>query len=407
MFRTVLLISFAWLLAVSPVRSAFGSTVLILKDGGTLEGELLNPDEINRKLYRVKTTEGLEISLDAKVVDRIQNRERPALVEYNVAAPLTENSLENHIYWAKWCHDRQLPDQAKVHGQQILVFDSDNAYARSLLGFVKNPKDPTDWVFQQDKRENRGLIEHKGRWKTEYQIQIEKMLEEKEEVARNWQRTVRSLCQRLPNIQAETELLAIRDPAAIDALGETLRAEANPQKRKVLLRSLVQICHPTALHIVAAWSISINEPSEDIRLMCVEELRKRIGERPETRSIMINTYRSCLRTDMLPVIIRMAAKTLGEIEGYEAIPELIEVLAYTVVESYQDPQQPYTFGPGGTGFSQGGGQRKRQIPVQNQEVLTALRRLTGRDFGFNKDAWSEWYRQTQRSPAPAANLRRL
>ena len=402
MVRTLFIILFMVLPTVS-----FGSTVLLLKDGGTLEGELLNPDEINRKLYRVKAAEGFEISLDAALVEKIQNRERPALIEYNATAPLTPNTLENHLYWAKWCNEQQLSDQAKVHLRQIIEIDPDNAYARSLLGYVKDSKDTAGWVNLQEKSKNNGLIEHKGHWKTEYQIEVENLLENREKLNRYWLRTIRTLCQKLPNEQAEAELLQIRDPAAVHQLGEALRAEVNPQKRIVLIRSLVQIGSPAAFQIVASWSVSINEPSEDIRLMCADELRKRLGERPEIRSIMVGIYRECLNPNMPPIIIRMAAKRLGDIEGYEAIPQLIDVLAFTVTESVQPQTPTYTTGGGKTGLSQGGKPQKVSIPVMNQEVLATLCKLTGMNFAYNQAAWQEWYRQTQRSPISNANLRRM
>lgn len=403
MCRTILFISFLLLPAIST-----GSTILLLKDGGTINGELLNPDEINRKLYRIKTTEGLEISLDAKFVERIQSRERPAVIEYNVSAPLTENTLENHLYWTRWCNERQLPDHAKLHWQQILAIDPDNVNARLVLGYTRDPKDPTGWISLQDRRENRGFIEHKGRWKTEQQIEVETMHEKKTESEQYWRKTIQDICRRLPDGRAEAELLAIRDPAAINQLGEALRAEkVNPQKRVVLIRSLVQVSHVSAFQIVAAWSVSINEPSEDIRQLCIEELKKRTNDYPEARRTMVDIYRGCLRAEMPLAIVRMAAKTLGDIEGYEAIPELIEVLEVTVTESSQEQSQGYSFGPGGTGFSQGAKPVKRPVQVPNQEVLTALRRLTGVDFGYNQSAWRSWYRQTQRSPSINVNLRRI
>jgi hypothetical protein len=401
MFRIILLffvISFVLLPMVS------GMTVLLLKDGGTVEGELLNPNEISRKLYRMKTTGGIEISLDAKLVEREQNRERAAIIEYNTKAPLTEHTVENHLYWARWCNEQQLLNQAKLHWQQILELDPDHTDARRVLGYIKNPTDPTGWILQRDRLESRGLTQDRGRWKTQYQIEVEKILENRDNETLYWQRTVRNLRQRLPNAQAESELLDIRDPAAFIALRDALLAEGNPHNQVVLLRSLVRIPSNRALQFVVGWSIRPDGTSEDVRKICIEELQKQINENPDIRQIMIETYRSILHSKTHPALIHLAARALGDVEGYEAVPELIDVLVVTVTKSYQEQPQDYVFGPGGTSLNHGTRTIKGTEPVPNQTVLTTLRKLTGVNFGFDQTAWREWYWQPKRSPS--FNLRR-
>ena len=399
MFRTILTILF---LLVS--ETASGSTVLLLKDGGTLEGELLNPDEISRKSYRIKTAGKLEISLDARLVERVQNRERPALIEYYAKAPFTENTIDNHLFWARWCSENQFPDLSRLHWRQILEIDPDHAVARQILGYTR---DQNGWVSDQEKRENRGLVQYRGRWRTPHEIEVETMLESRRNAEIQWRNTIRDLTRRLPNNQAETQLLAIRDPAAFvpirDALLNALSNERNPNIRRVLLRSLVRIPHAGAVQFVVGWSIRDEEPYDDIRLMCVEEVLRLSHDNPELRQIMMETYRSALRTGIEP-IVNMAARILKDIGGYEAVPELIDALVMMRTETFQEQQPAYSFGPGGTGLSQGARTIKNQRRIPNQAVLAALTELTGRNFLFDQAAWQEWYRQSQRSPS--VNLRR-
>jgi hypothetical protein len=98
------------------------------------------------------------------------------------------------------------------------------------------------------------------------------------------------------------------------------------------------------------------------------------------------------------------AKTLGDIGGYEAVPELIDVLVVTKTETIQPAPQTYSFGSGGTGYGQPGKPITRQVPIENPVVLSALCKLTSVNFGFDKEAWRNWHRQSQRSPS--LNLRR-
>ena len=397
MFRFPLF--FVMFFALLPIAPA--TTVLLLKEGGTLEGELLNPNELSRKSYRIKTAGGLEINLDAKLVDRVQSRERPALVEYHAKVHLTENTVDNHLFWAKWCTENQLLDQSRLHWQQVLELDSDHAEARRVLGYERTPN---GWVSQQSRREDRGLISDRGRWRTAQQIEVESILTTQREAEAEWRRRIRDLVRRLPN--SEGELLAIRDPAAVRPLGDVLLDERNPllpHARMVLLRSIAGIPHSSAVRFVVGWSILPTELDE-IRQMCVEELLRLCKESPEVRQIMIDAYRKVLSPTSLPPVITLVAKVLEDLEAHEAVPELIGVLVVMRQVTIQTPPTTYGTGPSGMSLQQGGGPIRRLEPDRNQAVLAALIKLTGWNFQFDQARWLEQYRQTQR--APSFNLRR-
>jgi len=395
MFR----ISFFFMIVLALLPAASGTTILLLKDGGVLEGELLNPNEISRQTYRIKTAGGLEIRLDAGLVERVQNRERLALIEYNAEAPFTENTIENHLAWARWCGENQLPDLARLHWRQILELAPDHAEARNILGYERTPN---GWVSRQGRMEDRGFIQDRGRWRTSQQIEVENLLETQRNAEAQWQRTIRDLVRRLPG--SEAELLAIRDPAAITPLRNALVNEGNPYVRMVLLRSLVRIPHINAVRFVVGWSMRPDEPSEEIRQMCVDELLRLSNENPGIRQIMIDSYRAILHHGTPPAVINMAARILGDIGAQEAVPELIEILVVTRIETIQEQAPTPVFGSGGTSFGQGARTTSRQVQIPNQTVLTALTRLTGMNFQFNREAWREWYRRSLRSPS--LNLRR-
>jgi len=399
MFRTILIISFLLLPAI-----ASGTTVLLLKDGGTLEGELLNPNELSRKIYQIKTTGGLEISLDARLVERVQGGERPALTEYNTDVHFTENTVENHVSWAKWCSENQLLDQSRLHWRQVLELDPDHAEARRVLGYVR---ERDGWVSQQGRREERGFIQHQGRWKTAQQIEIENILATRRETEAQWRRTIRDLIRRLPNSQAEEGLLAIRDPAAVGPLGDFLFDERNPlhpHARMVLLRSLAQIPHESAIRFVVGWSILPREPLDEIRQMCVDELLRLSRDNPEVRQIMIAAYRNALRPTTQSNVINLAAKVLEDIEAHETVPELIGVLVVMRQVTMPTPPPTYGTGPSGMSLQQGGAPIRGMVRDENRAVLAALIKLTGWNFQFDQEGWLDRYRQTQR--APSLNLRR-
>ena len=388
------------------VPNTSATTVLLLKNGGSLRGELLNPDEINRKTHRVKTAEGIEITLDAKLVERIQPRERDALIEYNRDAPLTEKTVENHVAWARWCTERQLFEQSKVHWQQVLELDPDHVDARRVLGYIQTQD---GWESHRDRLEGRGLIEDRGRWKTPYEIRVSSMLGNREQAEQQWERKIRELLGRLPHTQGE--LLSIRDPFAVIPIRNVLadrRFSNQPHIRVLLLQVLMQINDPDwlALQLVVGWTIRPEE-NEEIRRLCLEEVQKRINAQPEIRGIVIAVYRSALKTKDNQVVY-LAAEilgNLGNVGGREAVPELIDALETTVTDVHRTQAQGPSFGPSGSGGLQWGTSTVRnQRLVGNQAVLAALVKLTGENYGFNQEAWRAWHRQPYRSPP--LNLRR-
>ena len=392
---------FVVLCCTSPPISA--TTILHLEESGTLEGELLNHDEINRKVYQIQTPEGLTVWLDIQTVEKVQGRHREAIIKYNRDAPLSPNTIENHLYWARWCFEQHLPDQANIHWQQILELDPNHGDARRVLGYTETL---TGWESLRHRNENRGLTQYQGRWRSSYEIEVLKHFEEQTQIRLQWQRTLREYINRLPH--SESSLLAIRDPAAVipirDMLFDARTAQRNPQIRALLYRALVQIPDMYALQLVAGGVIRPDEP-EEIRRLCLEELERQSRNLPEVRAIVISVFRSALRSVTEPSVINLAAEALAGMGGREAVPELIDVLVVSVTETIQTPPQSPSFGPGGSGGIQWGtATARRTIPIPNQTVLSALRRLTNVDFGFEQSGWRDWYREAYRSPA--VNLRR-
>jgi len=385
---------------------ASGTSALLLRDGGIVEGELLNSDEYNRRTFRVRTAEGLEISLDTRLVERIQGRERAALIEYNRDAPLTANTVEGHLYWARWCIEHHLPDRARIHWRQILELDPEHGDARRNLGYTQTS---TGWESIQGRNESQGRILDRGRWRTAQEIEVENFLESQRQARQFWQGRIRELLRRLPNPHAEAELLSIRDPAAVIPIGDALlnrdgRNPLPPQARMILIRTLAQISDIAAVQTMAAWSVHRDEIAE-IRRMCIEELQRRINEQPEVRQIVVSVYRNLLRqaaaerSPVDQVVVNLVAEALGRVGGHEAVPELIELLVITVAEVHREQAQGPTFSSGGSSRLQQGTTVRRNMSLEQMPiVLTALRRLTGSDFGFNQDLWRDWYRQHYRSP---------
>ena len=384
--RSLFFLPFVFVLVVSTSADVF-----VLKDGGVLDGELMNPDEVPRKTYTIQTTDGIEMSLEAKSVERIRKGERESLTEYKAFAPFRENTVENHLEIAEWCRQQRLVDLWKRHLYRVLELDTDNAKARQLLGHFKAP-DGT-WTTQQEMLGSKGYIQVANSWKTRQQIDLEQFFERKDKLEKEWVRRVDAL---RSNPKGKVELATIDDPLATEALVKALSNESNPDVRVLLIQSLGNIGTSAALHEAARWSIL--ESNNEVRLTCFDMLKKH----PDALPAIIGFYARFLHAESGTMTINRAAYAIGQLGGRSVIPQLIDALVTTHVEIRTVTSQGTTGMNSGInssgGLTWGEKKEKTSTEVYNEEVRRALSFLTGQDFQFNKEAWKVWLIQSRRTP---------
>jgi hypothetical protein len=152
-------------------------------------------------------------------------------------------------------------------------------------------------------------------------------------------------------------------------------------------------------------TVFLLEPEPAVRGAALSELRRRDSVRT------LYMFQEALYAPNDAVVARAAA-ALAEMGATAAVPDLIKNLTVdrnqhvsTLVPasftgtSYADV---YRWGPGGWAAAYPVGQnslignlveawRVAPVTVMRTEVRDALRHLTGQDFGFDVDAWSNWY----------------
>ncbi|MDR2704562.1 MAG: hypothetical protein LBC02_02170 [Planctomycetaceae bacterium] len=367
----------------------------LLKDGGKIKGELLNTEEVPRKIYQIRVEDGLEIGIAAKYIDRPAKGEREAILEYNTFAPFEEDTIENHLKIADWCSKHQLPELSRQHWNQILELDPEHKTARSVLGYIKG--EDGSWTTQQELLGSRGLIKQNGTWKTQQQIEVEQMFEKRKQAEIDWGKKIDAWRKVLPNhAKAKSEILAVTDPLATTALWNALTAEQNEDTRILLLKALSNIGTLPALHHIAGWSMNTRE-NDEVRRTCFDEIRKH----PAAKQALVAFYASHLNSQHGMPTINAAALALGEIGGRSAIPQLIDALitAHTETKTVNAPGPAFgnLGNTSGTTFAWGSQKVKEVQTSHNQEVLNALTKLTGVNFQYNKDAWRAWLIESRRT----------
>ncbi len=342
---------------------------------------------------------------------------------------------------ATWCEQQRLLDLASVHYETSIRRDPSFAPGHRRLGHVEYDG---KWLTPNEVKVAQGYTLYKGRWITPE----EKAERDSEATAtaeqQSWMRRLEILRQAIVGTvesrarDAENQLLAIRETAAVKPMSRVFGTDADPSLRKLAARGLAGIPGPEASAALVARLLA--ESDDDVRGAMMAALSK------SKETNVIPKLAQGLRSTSLAVVNR-AAWALGNLNAVSEVPKLIPVLISSEVQTVWVPaegSQGPGFGGGG-GYSMGG--RSISIPVltgpamapgaiafgatsvpvssygggfnvnmnatqgptpqlvevshRNVEVLTALMKLTGQDFGYDIPTWKRWLSTTYRAdPTP-------
>ncbi|MDR1477596.1 MAG: hypothetical protein LBJ00_01495 [Planctomycetaceae bacterium] len=362
--------------------------------GGKIEGEILNNNENSQKTYQIKNIDGVEIEIDSNYIARkIPSNPISPLTEYNSFAPLAEDNIENHLKTAEWCRRNNLQDLNKLHLNLVIEKDTNNETARRLLGYTKNTNGI--WTTQEQRLLDAGLIHTLKGWRTQQQIEVDRILEDRRTTNNNWQKEFKSILRGLPtNEQSRKAILSVTDPSAAPVIASALAAERDPDTRILLIRALSNIGTSATIQEIARWAINQTETVSSVKRTCFDELRKH----KEAQPIIVGLYASQLKPQNGIYAINASALAIAELRGESAIPQLIDVLVTTQVEIHTIKPTGATIDTNTTGLNWGQPKEvKVTREVQNMGVLNALCILTRVNFQFDKIAWKKWLIQSRRS----------
>lgn len=402
----VAVLTFFELLAVRPCRA----DVFHLRHGGTIEGSISPSQKIEADVLAIVTTSGGEIRLFREDLQRIEP-DRPLETEYERRAPRTENKVAAQWELAEWCRENRLPALRTVHLRRILELDPDCVEARHALGYTHIEG---RWVLPGEIPRERGMEYFQGRWRLPQEIDAIEEKSQTRQAIRDWTLRLKNLRRSLQDQDRlnrfRIELAAIRDPLAIKGLLQLLNAEPLPWLRLFYVDVIARIEHVTALE--ALINTSLESIDSDVFYKCIDCL---VDLRAPG---VVDAYVLALRAVRNDHVNR-AAYALGQLGDPASVPPLIEALVtrHRMVISDGSESGTHTAtisrsvsglgaGQENAALSVGKGANVVVVPMQNEEALTALHRITGNyGYGYDQRAWRTWYSANQRVPSMAPRRR--
>jgi len=384
--------------AVAP-RAVRGE-VFVLKSGGRIEGEILNPNRERGQPWQVKTEDGVRLALADSAVSRViakTDLDR----QYEALFPKLENTAEAQWNMAEWCKEAGLAEQRKRHLQAVLAIDPNHAEARRTLGYQKHG---SRWLTQDEFMQSVGYVRYKGAWRTRQEIELESRETQHELASKKLRKDIYMWIEQIASggrqrDNAEKNLNAINDPAAAGALAEIIGDnQQSPTVRKKCLEILAKL--PPGLATATLVRVAMNDSNDSVREGCLDELK-----RQGTHSVL-SSFTSELRSKDNSRVNR-AADCLAYLKDKDATLALISALVTThqfIIQQGGPPgSMTNTFSPSGQsgagGMSMGNKTQVIKKQLQNSSVRGALMTMypDAGNIQYDIDAWRAWYAKTQTS----------
>ena len=412
------------LLVLAPA-GAVRADLVKLKNGGEIRGMLnIRGDKLVQATeLTVQTVTGGIIAIETAEVQFVTRR--PLIQEeYEARRRLTPQTVEEQWALTEWCRSRNLRDEREAVLLAVIDLDPNHVAAHRALGHVQ--KDG-EWTTRDEIMRADGYVKYKGRYVLPQELELIQRNELQLDAERGWFKKVHSWHDWLLSnndarrLEAQQELLQINDASAVPALIKWFQNDPNEGLRLLFLASLANC--PGEQAVQALVHQSLNDVSHVVR-------RKALGTiDADGRLIAIPLYVRGLKSPLNYVVIRSAG-ALAEIADAQVVPYLIDALITTHKYRVQITEQQPSYSSTGqgtvvippeielmlrTGQLPYGFQyydatpppptRVRTVTVkhqhQNNEVLEALQKMTGENFGFDQRTWRLWWGSEHKTAQPA------
>lgn len=409
-------------LACAAVGPAARGEVFVLRSGGRLEAQLLNPQRAGGQPFQVRTADGLTLVLAENTVARVVVKS-DVQREYEARLPAVANTVQAQWDLAEWCKEVGLTDERRRHLSAVLALDPDHKQARWALGYSRYG---SRWMTQNEFLESRGYKFSNGSWKLAQEIELELQYRERDAAVRKYRQEIRVALENIDsnNRQAANSqkyLAEIRDANAAPALTDIIASRKQPRGARLLCLEVLSRL-PPGLATVVLVNVAMDEKDETIRDRCLDELVRGDPSRAAPGFLLeLNDPRiSWTRHKNFKIEynwrVNRAAYCLARLGYKEATLDLIGAL---VTEHQKIVPQggssggggtPLSFGAGGPNggmgsFGVGGRPKVERTKLDNDGVRDALAALhPGVNHQFDTDAWKRWY--IEKFTTTKANFRR-
>lgn len=365
---------------------------LLLRSGVVLEGLIASETITKTEPVSFETIAGEKMLVDPKLIDKVKKVDAVAQ-RYNAAVDKMKDSAQGHRDMVTWCEEQErgrirFQNQIKFHRKRILVFDPDDRPTRTKLGYVYL-KEENRWVDEDQFWSTQGYVRRGGRWNsnlhkaTQDRVdQVQGQLATKKKKLNAWKSRLR----RMSKLEAINNLVSIADAQLMPHIYETYAGTKDPALRGLYVEAFAS-ARPTTTSAVLGLITAFMDDGDDIALDYLKQ--------DDFNQKQIATLLTKFLVSKNNATVQRAGYALGELGSTNAILALAKALQtrHQVRAAINNSGAQRVQGnAGGDGF-QFGGQKAASANVNNEEVLGALKKITGQDFGYSETAYQKWFIQ--------------
>jgi hypothetical protein len=357
--------------------------VFLLKSGGRIEAQLVNPQRSGADPYLLKTELGVRLSLAPAAVQRVvvQTEVEKQYVELQQSGA---NTIESHWQLAEYCKEAGLAEERKKHLAAIIALDPDHQEARTALGYGKIGG---RWMTMDEYMLGQGYVRAGGAWKTPQQLELEVAEREQELSEKRLRKDILRWFDQLGERRGEEarrNLQALRDPRAVPGLVEILSNRENSREARLLCLEILSRM-PPGLAAHALLKLAMEDKDAEIRDRVMDEITR-------AKDSGIAAYFVQQLSSKDNKRINRAAECLARLGDDTATLPLINSLVTTHEYIILPANGGGMSFNSAQGFSAGGKPERKKADRQNGAVLSALTVLhPGTNFQYDEKAWRKWY----------------
>jgi hypothetical protein len=387
-----------FLIGLFCIAAAAEADTFHLRSGGSVVGELQNPEQKPRSTYVIRLAAGGDVTLDAIKVHRIVTPSPQQRKYEELLKKMPADTVENQWVMAEWCKRHHMTREHEFHLEHVIRLDPDHELARKALKYKR--REDGSWSRNEELWKADGYVAGRGGWKLPQQTRIDAANQAREDLQFKWKRDLKMWRRWLGgrrHREAVENITTINDPLAAGPLAEMFHEERSIEIRQRLAEILGRLESRAATR--ALIRAAIEEKDFELRLQCTKQLKKEYHRRAATRSLVAE-----LRSKDNSRVNRAGA-ALGVLGDDAAVLPLIKALK-TEHKTIQGGSQNTVGVPrnGGSTLSWGSRTRVIYLPRENKGVRNALIAVTDEDFGFDEPKWLHWY--SVRTTPTNLNLRR-
>lgn len=378
-----------------------------LRSGSEIEARVIaEPESEKRRFVVFETESGSIVKLDRKLVQSVLAADED-LQRYRQLRSRLPQTVEANWEMIDWCKSQsrgrtKFKDEIQYHLENIISIEPNQRKARQMLGYEDFNG---QWSLKELRYRKYGYVKQDSNWIPKLAKQIQDNLDQSQgrqgAIREQFSRWLRELRRgRLNAAELERMLFEIVTPETANFVFEegAKKKDQSAGLRRLYVEAFGRspsLASAGALVYFGVTDVDLEIRERAITLLLQPEFNQDFAMRRMLSFLDSKTFAYSQRA-------AVAIGELSQVPGADArgvlqplIDSLVSVREVPIPGATASGRLNTSFSSnGGLGFSTGGGPQTTKKEVSNAFSLSALQKITGKDFGFNEALWNDYFVDT-------------